>query len=239
MTSATRTATTRRSRHSTGMHLAIAALFLGLLGGAPFVTPAGAASGPSCSLSIDHEDGAPTMTVRYSPPSGDNTSRTVWVNGQPTTLQPGDTAVVAYAPTYDYPTQGDTISVAETIRKCGTPTSTTTSTAQPAPTTTTSSTVPATTTTSALSTGSSLPPATSTSVPRDDTPPTVTTHATTPAPPTTDTALPPATVDTPTTTPTLVRLPETGGVVRDGAALVLIGTGCALVLIAGHISRRD
>jgi LPXTG-motif cell wall-anchored protein len=93
--------------------------------------------------------------------------------------------------------------------------------------------VPATTTSSALSTGSSLPPATSTSV----VPPTVTTHATTPAPPTTDTALPPATVDTPAP-PTLVRLPETGAgnvatIALLGGSLVLIGAGL------GRTYRRD
>jgi LPXTG-motif cell wall-anchored protein len=222
------------------MHPAFRAIFAGLILGAPFAAEAGAGQ-PSCSLKVEAIDDT-TMTLRYRSPDG--IARTVWVDGHPYTVAAGNSVTTPLADTFDWPTVGNTVSVAEVLRICGDPrpTTTTTSSTVPATTTTTSS-VPTTTTTS-----TAPPPTTTTAVsPTTITAPTTVVTATTPAPPS---SIPPATstsvellppVTTPATpdTPTTVglpRLPETGvnsrGVLAIGGAVTFIGA------VGAYAARR-
>lgn len=177
-----------------------------------------AGAGVSCSLRVVDRT-ADTMTLRYDP--HDNVARTVWVDGQPTTIAPHSTATVRRAGTLRYPTQGEVVDVAELIAMCGGPTTTTT---EPAPTTTTSS-----------STTSTTPPSTTTSALT-----TITVVRTTPEPaplpPATWTVVPPATTVQLRTVPTL---PETGparavDIITLGGWLALVGL---LVVLATR--QRD
>lgn len=175
------------------------------------------AGAASCSLRVVDRT-ADTLTLRYEP--HDNVSRTVWVDGRPTTIAPHTTAVVRRADSIRYPTADEVVDVAELVALCGDGSTTTT---QPTTTTssTTTSTVPTTTSTSALTT--------------------ITVVRTTPEPTTSTGPLPPATwtIVDPTTTTTpgkRTTLPETGG----GRTAATVGLSLlALGAIALDIRRRD
>jgi LPXTG-motif cell wall-anchored protein len=210
------------------MHPAFRAIFAGLVLGAPFAAEAGAGQ-PSCSLKVEAIDDT-TMTLRYRSPDG--IARAVWVDGHPYTVAAGNSVTTPLADTFDWPTVGNTVSVAEVLRICGDPRPTTTTSSVPAPTTSTTA-VPSTTTTAVS--------------PTTITAPTTVVTATTPAPPS---SIPPATstsvellppVTTPATpdTPTTVgrpTLPETGtnarGVLAIGVAVTFIGA------VGAYAARR-
>lgn len=80
-------------------------------------TPAGAVTHdtPSCSLRIDDIDDN-GMDLLYDPP--DAVTRTVWVQGTPHTLEPGDLINVPDVDTIAYPTETNILSVADILARC-------------------------------------------------------------------------------------------------------------------------